>query len=598
MRNSRHNRAPQAGPPRIVGYNVGVNRRVGNLAKLFLTLGGLLPSLLAAEPVASPPVVHHAIGTGGAVASPHPLATRAGLDVLRKGGTAIDAIAAVGLTLGVVDSHNSGIGGGCFLLVRLPDGVFLALDGREMAPAAAARDMYLRDDGTADTAASRTGARAAGIPGSLAVYDHALRKHGSSTLASHLNNAALIAELGFRINSKFSSRLEAEQNGLARFAGLGSAFFQKGGKVLAGGDVLRQPDLAETYRSIAREGIGWFYGGAFADATAAWMRDHGGIITRNDFENYKIREREAIRTAYRGYAIVGFPPPSSGGTHVAQILNILEPFDLAGSSETERTHLIIEAMKLAFADRAHWLGDSDYVKVPTAGLVSAAYARKLAARIDSEKATSVPGHGEPGQPAEKHTAHFTAVDQDGCWAACTATLNTSFGSKVLIPGTGVLLNNQMDDFSIKPGVPNAFGLVGAEANAIAPGKRPLSSMSPTIVLKDGRPILTVGAAGGPTIITQSLLTIINTLDLRLSLHEAVKAPRFHHQWRPDFVAVEKGLDPILLSALEARGHTLKSRASFGTCQAIAFQQGTGSFSAVSEPRAEGAAGCVKPEGTD
>ena len=556
----------------------------------------LCGSWLPAAPIPTPPVVHHATGTG-AVASSHPLATKAALDVLSNGGTAIDAAVAIGLTLGVVDSHNSGIGGGCFLLARLPDGTFLALDGREMAPAAAHRDMYLRDDGSADGTASKTGARAPGIPGSLAVYDHLLRNHGTSKLSAHLEAAALIAERGFRVDRKFAGRLQAERQALAKFAGPSSPFFRPDHQVLRTGDTLLQPDLANSYRAIAKGGIGWFYGGAFAKATAAWMKPNHGIITREDFANYKIRVREVLRTTYRGYQIVGFPPPSSGGTHVAQILNILEHFDLAQCDETERSHLIIEAMKLAFADRAHWLGDADHAKVPIAGLISKAYAKQLAGRIDPEKASPVPTHGDPSKATadstEKHTAHFTVVDGRGCWVACTTTLNTSFGSKVLVPGTGILLNNQMDDFSLKPGVPNAFGLVGAEANAIAPGKRPLSSMSPTIVLKDGKPVLTVGAAGGPTIITQALLTIIRTIDLRQPLHQAVKAPRFHHQWSPNHVSIEDGFRPEVLAALIARGHILKSRSSFGTCQAIAFDQGSAVLTAVSEPRSGGAAAAMK-----
>ncbi len=538
------------------------------------------------------------MGTAGAVASPHPLATKTGLEVLRAGGTAMDAAVAIGLTLGVVDSHNSGIGGGCFLLARLPDGSFLALDGREMAPASAHRDIYLRPDGTPDTAASKTGARAPGIPGSIAVYDHVLRHHGRTTLASHLKKAALLAEEGFLIDRNFASRLRVEEKSLAKFAGPTSPFFRTNGTVLQAGDPLRQPDLARTYRTLATEGISWFYGGAFATTTAKWMETHGGIITKADFANYRLRPRNVLRTTYRDHEVVGFPPPSSGGTHVAQILNILESFDLAHLDQTTRTHLIIEAMKLAFADRAHWLGDADHANVPVGGLISKGYGKKLAARISPAKTTPVLRHGDPSKSAtdaqtEKHTAHFTAVDRHGCWVACTATLNTSFGSKVLVPGTGVLLNNQMDDFSIKPGVPNAFGLVGAEANAIAPGKRPLSSMSPTIVLKNGQPVLTVGAAGGPTIITQALLTIVRTVDLKQPLHEAVKAPRFHHQWMPDHVLVEDGLGQDLLSALKARGHTLKRRSSFGTCQAIALDHSAQTFTAVSEPRSGGAAGCVQ-----
>jgi gamma-glutamyltranspeptidase/glutathione hydrolase len=482
------------------------------------------------------------------------------------------------------------------MLARLPDGTLFALDGREMAPAAAHRDMYLRDDGSADTSASRTGARAPGIPGSLPAYQQALAKHGKMPLATHLKRAAEVAERGFRIDKKYAGRLRGEAESLSTFAGPTSAFLHQDGTVLEAGEALVQADLARTYRSLAEHGLAWFYEGEFAEKTAAWMSANGGVITAKDFSNYRIRERTPLRTTYRGHEIIGFPPPSSGGTHVAQILNILENFDLAAQDEIDRLHLIIEAMKLAFADRAHWLGDADHVPVPVSGLISKAYARQLAARIDPAKASPDPIHGEPGpfagDSAEKHTAHFTAVDQDGCWVACTATLNTSFGSKVVIPGTGVLLNNQMDDFSIKPGVANAFGLVGAEANAIAPGKRPLSSMSPTIVLRDGKPFLTVGAAGGPTIITQSLLTIINCIDRKLPLLDAVRTPRVHHQWKPATVSIERGLDPGIYAGLEKRGHTLLLTSSTGTCQAISYDETMHVFTAVSEPRGLGAAACV------
>lgn len=559
---------------------------------LWCFLLGLLK--LEAAPVPTPPVVHRAAGTGGAVASSHPLATQAGIQVLRVGGNAIDAAVGIGLMLGVVDGHNSGIGGGCFFLARLPDGSFLALDGREMAPAAAHRDLYLRADGTADTSASKTGARAPGVPGSLAVYEHVLRKHGTTELAGHLERAARVAEGGFPIDAKYAGRIKAESKALAEFAGKESPFFANGGKPIVKGGALRQLDLAASYRAIAKEGTAWFYSGAFASATEAWMEKNGGILTREDFARYRLQERKPLRTTYRGHEIVGFPPPSSGGTHVAQILNILENFDLKQASAADRTHLVVEAMKLAFADRAHWLGDADFVEVPVEGLVSKQYARELAARITPKRTSVVPDHGKPGGGDRKHTAHFTVVDGKGCWVACTATLNTSFGSKVMIPGTGILLNNQMDDFSIKPGVPNAFGLVGAEANAIAPGKRPLSSMSPTIVLREGKPVLTVGAAGGPTIITQALLTIVRTIDLGQPLLSAVQGPRFHHQWKPDQVQIERDLNQGLRASLQARGHLLKLRTVFGSSQAIALDPASGLFTAVSDPRAGGAAGCVIP----
>jgi gamma-glutamyltranspeptidase/glutathione hydrolase len=371
-------------------------------------------------------------------------------------------------------------------------------------------------------------------------------------------------------------------------------FLKPDGRPRAEGEVLQQPDLARTYRSIATEGIEWFYDGPFARMTAEWMQTNQGALTAEDFKNYRVRIREPVRTTYRGYEVVGFPPPSSGGVHVIQLLNILENFQLhdlpANSPDT--IHLIAEAMKLAFADRAFWLGDPDFVDVPR-GLIAKNYGKQLAARIRMQEVAPVKGHAIPEQATQdifrKHTTHFSAADAEGNWVACTATINTSFGSKVVVPGTGVLLNNEMDDFSIQPGVPNAFDLIGGEANAVASGKRPLSSMSPTIVLAEGKPILAVGAAGGPTIISQTLLTIVNIIDFDMTLDAAIAAPRFHHQWRPDQLRIERGVAATVREELRTRGHVLSETDSIGVCQAVGLQNETGGFIGVSDPRGGGAA---------
>jgi len=350
--------------------------------------------------------------------------------------------------------------------------------------------------------------------------------------------------------------------------------------------------LARTYRAIAKEGIEWFYGGPFTVATEKWMKANGGIMTAADFRNYQVKLRAPVRTTYRGYEIVGMPPPSSGGIHVGQILNILENFDLKKMepNSADFIHLLAEAMKLAFADRAHWLGDADFAPVPR-GLIDKAYAKRLAKRIRMDRASVVKGHGTPPRATKdlfnKHTTHFSVADGAGNWVACTATVNTSFGSKVIIPGTGVMMNNEMDDFSIQPGVPNAFGLIGAEANAVAPGKRPLSSMSPTIVLKDGQPILAVGAAGGPTIITQTLLAIIHTIDFGRPLDEALAQPHFHHQWRPDGIRIEKKVGEKVLSELRRRGHRLQVVERMGATQAVSRVKGK--LNAAHDPRLKGKA---------
>jgi gamma-glutamyltranspeptidase/glutathione hydrolase len=526
----------------------------------------------------------------GVVASGHPLATQAGLNAFRAGGNAIDAAVAVGLTLGVVDGHNSGIGGGCFILIRLANGKFAAVDGRETAPAAATRDMFVRES-RADTRLSQTGPLAVAVPGQLAAFEYALKKHGRKKLKELILPAAELAETGFVISDDYAERLKATADDLGRFPASRAIFF-KGNRPLQAGDWLKQPDLAATYRAIAIQGSDWFYRGAFAQATARWMTENGGILSAADFARYRVLRRAPITTTYRGYQIVTFPPPSSGGVHLAQMLQMLETFELKRLDEATRLHVVAETMKRAFADRAFWLGDPAFARVPR-GLVSRQYAASLAAQIDLRRATDVPGHGQPPRWQRdvfpKHTTHFSVADAEGNWVACTATLNTSFGSKVVIPGTGVVMNNEMDDFSIQPGVPNAFGLIGAEANAVAPGKRPLSSMTPTIVLKDGRPIYALGASGGPRIISTVLLELVALLDLDLSPAEAVAAPRLHHQWSPDELVIERTLPAHLKAALEARGHRVTILEKLAVSQIVARAPDGSGFIGVADPRGYGAA---------
>lgn len=543
---------------------------------------GLLASLIIASTTHAKP----ATAKDGMVATVHPLATQAGIDAFERGGNAIDAAVAAALTLGVVDTHNSGIGGGCFALIHLADGTILALDGREMAPAKATHDMFIRD-GKADPALSQTGALAIGIPGSLAVYDYALNHGGKRTLKDLITPAADIAEQGFTIDPAFASRLAGVADKLAQFPDSAALMLDKDGNPHPVGHLHKQPDLAKTYRAIAREGINHYYNGPFAQAVQNWMADNNGLVTAEDFANYTVKLREPVISTYRGYQVIGFSPPSSGGVHVAQILNILEHFDLTKMDAPTRAHVTAEAMKLAFADRAHWLGDPDFADVPR-GLADADYAEDLAHKINTNKTITVETHGTPpgadSNLFSRHTTHIAAADSQGNWIAITATLNTSYGSKVLIPGTGVFMNNQMDDFSAQPGVPNYFGLLGAEANSVQPGKRPLSSMSPTIVLKNDQPVLTLGAAGGPTIITQVVQAIINHIDLGMTLPDAVAAPRIHHQWRPNRVTVEQAVDPTLIDALKQHGHEIQTRSSMGVTQAIALTD-DGNLIGVHDPRA-------------
>jgi gamma-glutamyltranspeptidase/glutathione hydrolase len=534
-----------------------------------------------------------ATGRQGMVATVHPLATDAGLAALRRGGNAVDAAVAAALTLGVVDGHNSGIGGGCFVLIRRADGVLAAIDGRETAPALAHRDLFIQN-GQVQREWSETGALASGTPGALAAYDLAIRQHGCLSLAELLEPAARIAECGFALDRVYARDAKSARESLAGFQASRAVFLKADGSAYALGEILKQADLADTYRSIAQKGIAWFYNGPFAAQVEQWMQTHGGIVTKEDFAKYRAVSRRPIVTTYRDFSIVGFPPPSSGGVHVAQILNILEHFDLRAIYREDQArfhHLLTEAMKLAFADRAHWLGDADFVEVPR-GLADKTYAAQLAARIDLSRATPVAGHGQPpGADRDffnKHTTHIAAADAEGCWVAVTSTINTNFGSKVVIPGTGVVMNNQMDDFSIQPGVPNVFGLVGAEANAIQAGKRPLSSMSPTIVLQDDQPIMTLGAAGGPTIITQVVQAIVRHIDLRQSLQESVASPRVHHQWSPDVLFLEKSCPSSLVEQLQKFGHTLEMRSEIGVTQGIT-QLTRDQFLGVFDPRVPGKA---------
>ena len=527
----------------------------------------------------------------GAVVTVHPLATKAAEQAFKQGGNAVDATVAAALTLGVVDGFNSGIGGGCFMLIRKPDGTFVAIDGRETAPQKASRDMFLHD-GKADPDLSRTGALAIGVPGALAAYDLAIREHGNIDLAEHLGQAAAIAEKGFALDKAYLRRLDQAVEKLRQFPDSARIFLGPDGNAWPIGHSLKQPDLARSYRKIARHPTDWFYRGPFALKTEEWMLANGGLISRADLAAYKARRREPVRSTYRGFEIVGFPPPSSGGVHVAQILNILETFDLRSMppNSPRFVHHVAEAMRLAFADRAHWLGDADFAPVPK-GLASKKYASELARRIHPDKVTNVERHSTPPDADTnlfgKHTTHFSATDSDGWWVACTATVNTTFGSGVVLPGTGIVMNNEMDDFSAQPGTPNAFGLIGAEANAVAPGKRPLSSMSPTIVLRDGKPVFTVGAAGGPTIISQAALAIIHFIDHGMTPAKALGQARFHHQWKPNRLLVEKALGQATIDELRKMGHTVKVTDSIGAAQALGLGQAGRPFTGAADPRGRG-----------
>ncbi len=532
------------------------------------------------------------------IASVHPLATRAGLDAFAQGGNAVDAAIATALTLGVVDNYNSGIGGGCFILIRNSAGEFFAIDGREMAPSAAHKNLF-RDVQGSISGPSRTGALASGVPGALKAYGQAVEKHGRLSLKSALRMGAKAANEGFPITRAYADNLQGTKRQMSRFPATAKIFFRedpssKQIRPYEFDEKLVQKDLAATYANIAQKGTDWFYHGEFAKATDKWMKENGGVMTFEDVSNYQTVDRTPVRTTYRGYEIVGFPPPSSGGVHVAQVLNILEQFDLKQLYDDEPAkmyHVVAEAMKLAFADRAYWLGDPDFVEVPL-GLIDKNYAIELAQRIDLSTVVASQ-HGTPpnadSEFFERHTTHVAAADADGNWVALTTTVNTTFGAKYVIPGTGVIMNNQMDDFVAIPGKPNAFGLVGGEKNSVEAGKRPLSSMSPTIVLRDGQPILTVGAAGGPKIITEVLWAIINHLDLGMPIGEAIAQPRLHHQWAPTDLLLESNFDPNVVKGLTSRNHSIRRSSGMGICQGISFDPVTKTFTGAYDPRTTGKA---------
>lgn len=571
---------------RYLPYFVGYSLRFALVIMCFGSVAVFAE--VAAKPTTAEPKQEYAATNqagDGAVASVHPLATAIGINIYDKGGNAVDAAIATAFALGVVDGFNSGVGGGCFILAHLENGEVIAIDGREMAPAAATRDMFIRD-GKALPELSRTGALAIGVPGSVqALYD-LQRRAGKLSFADVIKPSVHLAERGYKVNAYYAGKLSRAAKKLARFDASREIFLD-GSKPLKEGDVLVQTDLAETYRQLAKRGPDYFYKGAFTSALVDWMSKNHGIVTKKDFANYRTVERAPVKTTFMGYDVFGFPPPSSGGIHVAQILTMAELYTPDKKSKSPRAdfyHWYLESSKRAFADRAHWLGDADFVDVPL-GLIDKSYLADRVANI-SASAEHVDGHGLPPNYEQhlfnRHTTHLSTADKKGNWVAITTTLNTTFGSGVTIPGTGVMMNNQMDDFSAQPGASNAFGLIGAEANAVQPKKRPLSSMSPTLVLQNGVPVMSVGAAGGPTIISQVAQTIINTFMFELPLEKAMSKARVHHQWRPDRVLIDGFADEDLKKNLEKRGHMLKDWPRFGATQAITLEDGK--LVPVSEPR--------------
>lgn len=531
-------------------------------------------------------VFHPVIAKNGMVASEQELATQIGVDILKAGGNAVDAAVAVGFALAVALPNAGNIGGGGFMMVHdTRSGKDIALDFREVAPRGASRTMYLDADGKVIDGKSLHTHYAVGVPGTVAGMTHALSRWGSMPLARVMAPAIALADKGYPVSVTLAKTLEQEKKQMGRWPAT-QAVFWKNGAPLQTGERLVQKDLAQSLRLISQQGAKAFYQGAIAQKIAAEMAPHANAITLQDLRDYKVAEREPVRGSYRGYQIVTMPPPSSGGAHLIQILNMMErwPMNQWGANSAQSMHYMTEAMKLAYADRSEYLGDPDFVKIPLKGLISKNYAGELAAGIEPQQAR--PSQDiRPGRPQvyeSDQTTHYSVVDKAGNAVAVTYTLNTNFGSGIVARGTGILLNNEMDDFSAKPGVANAYGLVGGDANAVQAGKRPLSSMTPTLVLKDGKPVLVTGSPGGARIITTVLQQVVNHIDFGMNPAEAASTPRFHHQWTPDELRVEKGFSPDTLALLRQWGHKVALKASMGRSQTIEVRDGL--LRGASDPR--------------
>ncbi|WP_456444311.1 gamma-glutamyltransferase [Thiolapillus sp.] len=523
-----------------------------------------------------------------AVASAHPAATRAGLEILQAGGNAFDAAVAVSAALAVVEPYSSGLGGGGFwLLHRTRDGYEVMIDGREKAPLAASRDMYLDSKGEPVKGASVDGPLAAGIPGEPAALAYLAKHYGRLPLKQSLQPAIRLAEEGFKVTPHYR-RMAAFRLDVLRASPSAAKQFLLNSQVPPVGHIIRQPDLAKTLRALALKGKAGFYEGEVAQRLVQESRRHGGIWSLADFRQYRVKERKPVVGRYRGWRIVSAAPPSSGGVVLLEMLNMLSAKDLNGLKPADRVHYLVEVMRRAYADRARWLGDADYVQMPLQRLMSMAYARQLAKSIVMNKAT--PSSSLDSVRPEGHdTTHFSILDKDGNRVAATLSINYPFGSGFVAEGTGVLFNDEMDDFSIKPGVANVYGLVGAEANAIAPGKRMLSSMSPTFIENPDH-VGILGTPGGSRIITMVLLGVLEAVEGR-NVETWVSRPRFHHQYLPDVIQVEPGaFDAGLKAALERKGHVLDvKRRPWGNMQAIHWDRREQRVEAASDPRGMGAA---------
>ncbi|MCW4149361.1 gamma-glutamyltransferase [Halomonas sp. 18H] len=530
---------------------------------------------------------HPQEGTQGMVATSHFLASQVARDVLADGGNAVDAAVTAGFALAVTQPRSGNIGGGGFMLIsnESSDEV-IAIDYRETAPAAATETMFQDEDGNAVSEWSRFTHRAAGVPGTVAGLALALEKYGTLSLADALAPAIRLAEEGFEVPPRFVAGVNDTRERLEKWESSRKMFFKEDGSAYEVGDTFRQPDLATTLKRIAEEGAREFYEGETAELIAAEMEHHDGLITLEDLAGYQPAIREPSHGSYRGHDIYAMSPPSSGGAHIVQMLNILEEYPIGnwGFNSADTLHVMAEAMKRAYADRSEYLGDTDFVDVPLEGLTSEGYAEELRRQIRMDTATpsSDISPGKPLPYESNETTHFSIADGNGLAVSNTYTINFSYGSGIAVEGAGFLLNNEMDDFSAKPGVPNAYGLIGGEANKIEPGKRMLSSMTPTIVKRDGKNFLITGSPGGSRIITTTLQVLMNVIDHDMNIQSAVSAPRIHHQWLPDEIRIEAGISPDTIELLEGKGHTISQQSAMGAAQSIVIEDGK--FFGGADPR--------------
>ncbi|RTR39582.1 gamma-glutamyltransferase [Shewanella canadensis] len=551
-----------------------------------------VPSIQAAEPsiYSHMATVQPIWAEHGMVSSQEALATRAGVEILKQGGNAVDAAVAVGFSLAVTLPRAGNLGGGGFMMVHLAEpNKTIAIDYREMAPAKAHRDIFLDEKGDPDSRLSREHGLAVGVPGTVMGMELALQKYGTMTMKQVTAAAIKMAKEGIEVTPDLSTSLTGLKKRLAQWPSSAEIFYKADGSDYSVKETLKQPELAHSLTLIAANGSKGFYQGETAQKIVSAVQDAGGIMTLEDLKNYRVVERKPVQGDYRGYQVVSMPPPSSGGIHIIEMLNMLEPFpiDKLGHNTAATLHLMTESMKRAYADRSEYLGDPDFYNVPVQALINKDYAKKLASQIKMNKVT--PSRDiKPGNLVayeSDQTTHYSVVDQWGNAVSNTYTLNFSYGSGLVAKGTGILLNNEMDDFSAKPGTPNGYGLVGGEANAVEGGKRPLSSMSPTIVMKDGKPFIVTGSPGGSRIITTTMQVIMNVIDHDLNIAEATAAPRIHHQWLPDLLRVEQSLNRDTIELLESKGHKVKVNNAIGSTQSIMVTE-QGIFGA-SDPRRAG-----------